>query len=294
MPVKTRDTEDEIDALYKLPLDRFVQARNDLAGTLRSEGRAATALRVRALAKPVVSAWAVNQLYWRARPEFDALVKAGRALRAAQQAALEGRPGDVRGAGKERDAALVAALDRALGFLGESDHAVNPAMRLRVATNLEVLAAHGGALPGNAAGRLVEDLDLPGFEIFRTAVAPPGPEPAPERKPTARVVSFQAIADARRELQEAERLASERHAEIHRRKASLEHAQQALQAARAEAERLRAAWEDAGRHARQVQEAIPRHDREVEEARAAATEADGRVERARAALAALKKPRKRS
>ena len=58
--------DDEIDALYQLHLDEFVTARNALAK--RSGDRAPE---IRALVKPVAPAWAVNQLYWRARADLD-------------------------------------------------------------------------------------------------------------------------------------------------------------------------------------------------------------------------------
>ena len=59
--------DDEIDALYRLPLAEFVAARNALAR--RAGDRAAA---VKGLARPATAAWAVNQLYWRRRGVFDA------------------------------------------------------------------------------------------------------------------------------------------------------------------------------------------------------------------------------
>src|SRR5437773_10087717 len=55
--------ESEVDRLYQLPLSEFTAARNALAKTLKGD----EAARVRALAKPTVVPWAVNQLYWRDR-----------------------------------------------------------------------------------------------------------------------------------------------------------------------------------------------------------------------------------
>src|SRR5512133_1957972 len=138
------DLDGEIDRLYQLPLDEFVRARNDLASRLGAEGRAEASLRVHALGKPPVSAWAVNQLYWQARAAYDALMAAGRALRDAQQASLAGRRSDVREADRARDAALRAALQRTLELLAAAGHPATPAMRVRVATDLEALAAYGG------------------------------------------------------------------------------------------------------------------------------------------------------
>src|SRR2546430_1512179 len=72
----------KIDDLYQLPLAEFTDARNALAKTLSG----ADAKAVRQLAKPTVVAWAVNQVYWRARSAYDAVMKSGERLRKAQVA----------------------------------------------------------------------------------------------------------------------------------------------------------------------------------------------------------------
>ncbi len=290
------DIEPDIDRLYQLPLDEFVQARNDLAARVRAESQEDAAMRVHSLAKPSVSAWAVNQLYWRARPEFDALMKAGQKLRATQQATLAGRAADVRQAGKERDAALVAALDRTLALLRESDHPATPAMRLRIATDLDALAAYGGSPPGGAAGRLVDDLDAPGFEVFEGMRARAG-KPAkaeregrrPHKRPAAEVVSFEAIAGARRAVADAEHAAAEKRAEAQRAASALDEARADLTAAQAEEARAKSTWENAQRRLGQAEHRVPERERDAELARRAAQEAGEAIERARAALEAVRR-----
>src|SRR3954451_19713893 len=54
----SKGLEQEIERLYQLPLEEFTPARNALA-----KG-STEAARIRALAKPPIGAWAVNQLYW--------------------------------------------------------------------------------------------------------------------------------------------------------------------------------------------------------------------------------------
>ncbi len=76
----------DIDALFKLPLGEFTSARNALVAQLKKAGRHAEAGEVNALGKPSVSAWAVNQLYWRHRGLFNQLIVAGDRLRRAQAA----------------------------------------------------------------------------------------------------------------------------------------------------------------------------------------------------------------
>jgi hypothetical protein len=292
------DLEGELDRLYQVPLDDFVRVRNELATRLREDGRSADGLRVHALAKPPLSAWAVNQAYWQTRGEFDALMEAGRALRAAQQASLEGRVADVREAGRARDRALAASLKRALDLLASAGHPPSPAMRVRIATDLEALAAYGGSPPGTIPGRLADDLDAPGFEVF-AAIAPPTGEGPPEaRRPAgpatrrpAKVVSFEEIASARRAVADAERAVTERRAELHRSQAVLEQAVEAVKAAEVEAAAAKAALERAEQRVEQARSEVPGHEEDMARAKAALADAAAAVERARAALEEVRKKR---
>jgi hypothetical protein len=58
----------EIERLYALPLDEFTRERDELAKRLRADGDRDAAAAVKALKKPSVAAWAVNQVR-RDRPE---------------------------------------------------------------------------------------------------------------------------------------------------------------------------------------------------------------------------------
>ena len=106
--------ESSIDRLYQGPLAEFVSARTALAKTLaKTPGGSDDAKRVKALQKPAAVAWAVNQVYWHARPVYDRLIKSGAALRTAQIAALGGRAADLRGAADVHRKALAAAVKEA-------------------------------------------------------------------------------------------------------------------------------------------------------------------------------------
>ena len=116
------------------PLSEFTAARNALAKTLSGD----EAKRVRALAKPTVVPWAVNQVYWHARAAYDRLMKSGERLRKAQIAALEGRSADVRAASEAHRHAIAEAVAEA-----------------------ERLAASAGSKPGaDALARTFEALSL--------------------------------------------------------------------------------------------------------------------------------------
>jgi hypothetical protein len=155
--------DDEIDDLYRGPLGEFTAARNGLARTLTGAG----AQRVRKLAKPTLIAWAVNQLYWRARPVYDRLLKSGAALRDAQLGALKGKRTDVRAAAETHRAALAAAVARAVEIAGAQGARpeAEPLARMLEAVSL------AGTHP-ERPGRLTRPAAPAGLEALKGLLAP--------------------------------------------------------------------------------------------------------------------------
>jgi hypothetical protein len=160
----------EIDDLFQLPLDQFTAARNALAATLKKKGRADEADRVKALAKPPVSAWTVNQLHWRHRKAFDRLMEACERFRKAQAAQLAGKAADLRAPLEARRAALSELTKLAADVLRDAGHNASPEMMRRITTTLEALATYGAGTDGPTAGRLSDDVDPPGFEALAALV----------------------------------------------------------------------------------------------------------------------------
>jgi hypothetical protein len=160
----------QTDQLYQLPLDAFTAARNALAKTLTGDA----AREVKALKKPSAVAWAVNQLFWTSRPNYDALMKAGEALRDAQIAALKGRKADVRAATDAHRRALAKAVERATTL--SADAGVNPGADA-LARMLEALSLAPG--PDSAAGRYIDVVRPSGFEAL-AGVKPAAPSPSVE------------------------------------------------------------------------------------------------------------------
>lgn len=152
---------DEVDELYQLPLAEFTGARNELAARLKQSGQANDASLVKALQKPPVSAWAVNQLYWNHRDEFDALLAAGKRV---HKASLSGKAAELRGSLDARREALSHLEDLATSLLIEAGH--NPSLDTlrRINTTLEALSAQAPSADGPTLGRLSQDVDPPGFE----------------------------------------------------------------------------------------------------------------------------------
>jgi hypothetical protein len=160
----------EIDALFRLPLNEFTAARNALAAKLKKDGRADDAASVKGLAKPPVSAWAVNQLYWKHREPFERLLAAGDRLRSAQASQLRGKGGELKEPIEARRIALSELSQQASALLREAGHTPSPDLMRRITTTLEALATYGSREATPAAGRLTDDIDPPGFEALASLV----------------------------------------------------------------------------------------------------------------------------
>ena len=245
--------ESDVDALYKLPLGEFTAARNALAATLKKAGRPAEADAVKALPKPSVSAWAVNQLFWRRRPQFDRLLDAGERLRKAQAAQLTRGTGDVREPLNARREAVALLASAAEGILRDGGYGAARDMLRRVSTTLEALSVYGSLPDAPRAGRLADDVPMPGFEAMaallpgggasgaavRPSAGPPAPKPG---KPTLRAVS---------DAPSARRREQERKHQLAEAKAAVREAERTLSNAGKQAERAAAAHEAAAQRAAQ-------------------------------------------
>jgi hypothetical protein len=241
-------------ALYRSTQESFVAERKRLAAELKLAGDKESAARLAKLARPSLSAWAVNQLWWHARPLFDELLSSSERL----------RKGD-RNASNAQRTALAALRTRAASLLTEGGHAANDATLRRVTTTLSALAAIGGFEP-DAPGTLSADRDPPGFEAmdgfggFAGAVAEPGSGAEPEAE---------AGAEAREEAarrERAERLRLQREQEERERKAAeRERLQGALVRARSKLEGEQAAVV-------RLEEELARARQAVEHARSGVTE----------------------
>src|SRR5258706_13134424 len=76
--------EDDLNALFRLPVAEFTGARNALAVQLKKSGRRDESDRVKALAKPSITGWAPNQLHWQQADAFHRLTATGHGFPNAQ------------------------------------------------------------------------------------------------------------------------------------------------------------------------------------------------------------------
>jgi hypothetical protein len=165
------DLEDDVDALFRLPLAEFTGARNALAARLKKSGRGdekAESVQVKALTRPSISAWAVNQLYWNHREEFDRLIASAGRFHKAQTSRGGAKIADMRTALDARREALTHLSDLATSLL--RDAAPNPGQKPspdtihRITSTLEGISAFASRTDGPRPGRLTHDVDPPGFE----------------------------------------------------------------------------------------------------------------------------------
>lgn len=258
----TLKLDDELDELFRLPLPEFTAARNALAGRLKKSGRVSEADFVKSLAKPPISAWAVNQLYWEHRDAFDQLIESGERFREARASGLARKAANMRDALESRREALSDLSDLATTLLQDAGH--NPSLDTirRVTTTLEAMSAYASTPDSPRAGRLTADVDPPGFESLASSVSGDGTTgravAKSSQKSKGAVVSSAPKAEAASAAKKREQA---RQARITAAKTSLQESKSSLVAARARSESLEAAK-------KKIQAAAKEAEKETREAEA--------------------------
>jgi hypothetical protein len=221
------------ETLFQAALGDFVAERKRLAAELKAAGDAQSAAQLSKIARPPVSAWTVNQLWWKEREAFEALL----------EAAAQVKSGD-RDASKQHREALAELRERATALLKEAGNAASEGTLRRIATTLAALAASGGFEP-DAPGALTADRDPPGFETFvATASSSPTKLAAETSKKEQAAAQRHAEEEERKRraaererlsaaLQDAKQVKGERQREVARLESELETAKQSLKEAQA-------------------------------------------------------------
>jgi hypothetical protein len=171
--------EEELDRLYALPLNEFTAARDEVAKRLRGEGERELADEVKALRKPSVAVWLVNQLAREREVDVKRLLKAGEALAKAtgsSEAFSQARQDEQHALGRLASAARELARESGVGM--------PPADRATQTLRAASLTPEGRELLKQ--GRLTEELEPPGFEALaglpgaRRQARKPTPKPKPK------------------------------------------------------------------------------------------------------------------
>lgn len=215
--------ERDLDRLYGLPREEFTGARNALVRELRKAGRKDEAEEVRALKKPSVSAWAVNQLAWQRPQEVADLVKAGDALRKAQRDVLAGKKGaDVRAESRTQHELADELVATARELLEESGVRATPSVAQRISGTLRAASTDPAAAKALRQGRLTDDVESVGFGPLlhvapqRKGRSRPTRDRAKERASAQKKRRREAVAEARKEAAAARRAADKAEREAKR------------------------------------------------------------------------------
>ena len=194
-------TEEALDRLYAAPPDRFTAERDALAKSLKTTDKAG-ATAVKALRRPPVTAWALNQVARSQAADLSALFEADAELSRSQR---EGAGRDALAeAGRRRREIIGRLVAAATRTLTEAGHPDSPANRERIAQTLAAVAVDAEGPDALARGRLTGDLTP--SSLWETGfAAEPGPGGEPDEAADAA-----ASAGRRRDLQRrAEELAAE-------------------------------------------------------------------------------------
>ena len=176
------DSTAAVASLYQAPLAEFISRRSALVAQLKRSGHKDVAASIATAAKPSRAAYLVNQVFWRVRSAYDAVLEAGTAARAAQQARLLGDAStDLSDTLRLRDDAIRTAVSAALAVAAEDGQAASEATGAQVRASFEALAGHGleSRLPH---GHLVADVALPGMAAFAGLILPTTTAVTPVRR----------------------------------------------------------------------------------------------------------------
>jgi hypothetical protein len=168
------ETLEDVDRLFTLPLEEFTAARNELVKRLKREGDAEVAEQVRALAKPSVAVWTVNQLARREPQAVRSLLNLASRLRSAQERSLKGERAadELRAAQAEERDVIRTLTQRAGDILREADRPASGATLEKVSSLLRAAAV---ADPTSLReGRLSGEVEVSGFDAFAGLELPKG------------------------------------------------------------------------------------------------------------------------
>jgi hypothetical protein len=255
---------DGLDALYEVPPREFVAARNKLATKLKQAGDDAGARRVREMARPKATVWAINHVARRSPRLVRAVVEAFEALKNAQLRNPSATPSGVDTLKRALDAVTRAALTAL------SDAGMKPSLETQRGIDGTLRGAAASARETLLAGALSDELVAPGFDVFGGAV--------PTGKPRLRVVkrsedAAEASGGGRAHDRAAERRAA-RDAMLERRAAQLE---EEARATDREAEAAAAAAHEARQRLRELEARVRTTASRASKSRSRAHKARARV-----------------
>jgi hypothetical protein len=280
-----QDAADPAETLFTAPLAEFIATRGRLASELSKAGDKQAAAALKAIAKPSVSAWAVNQAVRSEPAAVHRLIRASDALARAQLSGGQQRERYQEALGEHRQA-VEALVELALKVLSDGGQAPNATMRERITGDLRWGALSEEFRPALIAGRLIKDIGAQDFgSLVQKAGAPsngpfvvPAARPAPAAKP--------APAPATAGLSPAEKRKAEQQAQ--------KQARQEREAAKKRQEELRALWQESRTATREAHKVEARAQAELDRHRREVGKLETALAAARAELAAAESAARRA
>jgi hypothetical protein len=181
------DADAIADALYGLPVDRFVERRDAYVKEAKAAGEPDVAKAVAALRRPTSAARVVNLIVREHHAELLELMELGAALREAQDTLASD---DLKRFSRQRLRAVKVLASRGfLTSLARGETVGTSAMEREVLATLNAAVTDPDAAEEVLTGRLVKSLDYAGLGFENAYPKPPRAprEPPPKRTPKAPV-----------------------------------------------------------------------------------------------------------
>jgi DNA repair exonuclease SbcCD ATPase subunit len=219
-------SDEALDRLFHGPLEEFTPERNELAKSLRSDGKSEAAEWVKGLRKPTRGAWLVNQLAAQKADEVRELIEVGEELRAAQEEMLAGAAdrSKLREAAR-REQEAVDSLLRTAEAIGK-EHGVGAQILTRVGETLQAAAGDPDLAETIKRGRVTREQRAASIGLVG-----PAPPRAPARKGKRDDAERRARQQQAKRRQAAERKLASAEKTLQREQAKLEKARDALEEA---------------------------------------------------------------
>ncbi|MGV8910732.1 MAG: hypothetical protein ACOH1Y_17285 [Propionicimonas sp.] len=274
------DVESVSDELYRLPLEDFIPARNDVEKQAKAAGEKDVAAQIHQLTKPNLVAWLANQLARERADDIRSLLELGAALREAT-ATLSGQ--QLRELSRQQRQLVHALVQQARRLAGNAGRKVSEDTARGLEDTLRAALVDPHAAEALAAGRLSEGMQNSGLGSLSAgdepslsakeptvvaAVSPTGRQPALERRRRAEYDVDQATSAANkaitarqetyRQLEAAGKAVAETGADVERVRQELEEALQAQSRAQKDRARAQAACDRADREVRGAQQRLAR------------------------------------
>jgi hypothetical protein len=280
------DLDTRVDALFALDPSEFIVARDAAARELRAAGRGDDAAQVKALKRPTVAAWALNQVV-RAQPDaIDEFLALSAELRVEQETALTGDATKFRRLLDRRRELERLLVNAAVDLLAESSGNAEQS-RGELTGTLGAAAVDDDVADAVRRGRLERVVAAPsGFDLIAgldLPAAPARPRPVPKASKASKAAKKAAPPVDELAAKQAAKKAAPPVDELAAKRAAAESAREKARADAERAERIeiaasrrqdaKSAADDAGKEVRRLETELARARRAADRAEAELDEA---------------------